>query len=133
VEQKIIHPHNKFIKIVFLALGCISLGLGVLGIFLPLLPTTPFFLLSAALFLRSSKRLYNWLLNHKYFGNYIQNYLFHKTITLKSKIYSISLLWVFILFSVFFIVNHLLIKLLLLVIAIGVTLHILSFKTASKE
>lgn len=133
MEKEINHTQNKLIKLVLLLLGCISLGLGVLGIFLPLLPTTPFFLLSAALFLRSSKRLYNWLLNHKYFGNYIQNYLFHKTITLKSKIYSISLLWIFILFSAIFIVNHLLFKLLLLVIAVGVTIHILSFKTAEKK
>jgi uncharacterized protein len=133
VEKKINHSQNKLVKILLLSLGCISLGLGIIGIALPLLPTTPFFLLSAALFLRSSRRLYNWLLNHKYFGKYIHNYLFHKTITLKSKIYSISLLWIFILFSVFFIVDHLLIKLLLLTIAIGVTLHILSFKTASKE
>jgi len=133
VEQKINHSQNKFIKLILLSLGCISLGLGILGIFVPLLPTTPFFLLSAALFLRSSKRLYNWLLNHKYFGNYIKNYLFHKTITLKSKIYSISLLLIFILFSTFYIVTHLIVKLLLLVIAIGVTVHILSFKTADKK
>jgi len=133
VKKKIKHSSNKLIKFLLLTLGLISFGLGVLGIFLPLLPTTPFFLLSAALFLRSSKRLYNWLINHKYFGSYIQNYLFHKTITLKSKIYSISLLWIFILFSTFFIVTHILIKLLLLLIAIGVTIHILSFKTASKK
>ncbi|MDX9697191.1 MAG: YbaN family protein [Bacteroidales bacterium] len=110
-----------------------AFGLGVIGIFVPLLPTTPFFLLSAALFLRSSKRLYNWLINHRYFGKYIKNYLFYKTISLKSKIISISLLWVFILFSIFFIVNHLLIKIVLLCIAIGVTWHILSFKTASAK
>jgi len=133
VEKKINHSQNKIVKILLLFLGLISLGLGIIGIVLPLLPTTPFFLLSAALFLRSSRRLYNWLLYHKYFGKYIQNYLYHKTITLKSKIYSVSLLWIFILFSVFFIVDHLLIKLLLLTIASGVTLHILSFKTASKE
>lgn len=132
MKKEIKHSTNKIVKLILLTLGLISFGLGVLGIFLPLLPTTPFFLLSAALFLRSSRRLYNWLINHKYFGNYIQNYLFHKTITLKSKIYSISLLWIFILFSVFFMVNHLLIILLLLLIATGVTIHILSFKTASK-
>lgn len=133
MEKKINHSQNKIVKILLLFLGLISLGLGIIGIVLPLLPTTPFFLLSAALFLRSSRRLYKWLLYHKYFGKYIQNYLYHKTITLKSKIYSVSLLWIFILFSVFFIVDHLLIKLLLLTIASGVTLHILSFKTASKE
>lgn len=133
MEQKQHPSYNKPIKIILLVFGLIAFGLGVIGIFVPLLPTTPFLLLSAALFLRSSTRLYNWLLNHRYFGNYIKNYLFYKTIPLKSKIVSISLLWVFILFSIFFIVNHLLIKIVLLCIAIGVTWHILSFKTASTK
>ncbi len=131
MEQKKLPSSNKIIKFTYLIFGFVAFGLGVIGIFVPLLPTTPFFLLSAALFLRSSKRLYNWLINHRYFGNYIKNYLFYKTISLKSKIISISLLWIFILFSIFFIINHLLIKIVLLCIAIGVTWHILSFKTAS--
>ncbi|MDR2626822.1 MAG: YbaN family protein, partial [Dysgonamonadaceae bacterium] len=62
-------------KYVFISFGFLSLALGILGIFLPLLPTTPFLLLSAFLFARSSQRLYNWLLNHRILGNYIRVFL----------------------------------------------------------
>ncbi|MFO7842457.1 MAG: YbaN family protein [Bacteroidales bacterium] len=110
-------------------LGSISLGLGVLGIFLPLLPTTPFLLLSAALFLRSSKRLYHWLMNHKYLGKHLQNYIQHKTIPRKTKIYAISLLWTTILLTALFAVPHSWVKILLIIIAAAVTIHILSFKS----
>ncbi|MDR2840025.1 MAG: YbaN family protein, partial [Paludibacter sp.] len=57
-------------KLLFIILGLISLALGIIGIFLPLLPTTPFLLLSAALFARGSQRLYNWLINHRVLGSY---------------------------------------------------------------
>ena len=60
-------------KILLAALGLLSLGLGILGIFLPVLPTTPLLLLAAALFLRSSRPLYDWLLNHPRLGPYIRS------------------------------------------------------------
>lgn len=129
VDKQVKHSSNKAITFLFVILGLISLGLGILGIFLPLLPTTPFLLLSAALFTRSSKRLYNWLINHKYLGTHIQNYTHHKTISRKSKIASVLLLWLTILSSVFFVVNHIWLKLLLLFIALAVSWHILSFKS----
>jgi Uncharacterized protein conserved in bacteria len=117
-------------KYVLTALGIISLGLGILGIFLPLLPTTPFLLLSAILFSRSSKRLHVWLLNHKVFGKYISDFQEHKTIPLRVKIYSTTLLWLTILCSVIFVVNEKLwLQILLIAIATGVTIHILSYKT----
>ena len=60
-------------KYLLIIVGCLSLGLGIIAMFLPVLPTTPFLLLSAGCFLRSSKSLYDWLLNHKYFGEYIKD------------------------------------------------------------
>ena len=115
-------------KLLLVVLGFISLSLGVLGIFLPVLPTTPFLLLSAFLFARSSTKLYSWLLFHRHFGPYIKDFLEHKSIPLHVKIISISMLWVSILLSVYF-VEILFVRILLVLIAIGVTLHILSFKT----
>ena len=67
-------------KTLYIALGTLSLALGILGIFLPLLPTTPFLLLTAALYFKSSPRLYNWLLNQKHLGPYIRNFRENKAI-----------------------------------------------------
>ena len=107
----------------------LSLALGILGIFLPLLPTTPFLLLTAALYFKSSPRLYNWLLSHKHLGPYIRNFRENKAIPLRAKIISISLMWITMLYCVFFIVPYIWVKVILLIIAAGVTYHILSFKT----
>ncbi len=126
-------PSNRLVKYLLASLGLISLSLGIVGIFLPLLPTTPFLLLSATLFMKSSKRLYNWLMNHKYLGEHLQNYLLHKTISKKSKISALSLLWIAILATIIMIIDNLIIKILLLVIAIAVTIHILSFKSNKEK
>lgn len=117
------------LKLLFIVLGSISFVLGIVGIFLPILPTTPFLLLSAALFAKSSQKLYDKLLNNKYFGNYIKDFREHKSIPLQTKIFAISLLWITITTSALFFVSLLAVKILMFVIAIGVTIHILSFKT----
>ena len=65
---------NKFFRFLLIIAGTIFLVFGIIGIFLPILPTTPFLLLAAACYARSSKRFYNWLMNNKWFGNYIKNY-----------------------------------------------------------
>lgn len=121
-------------KLLYAILGTVSLCLGILGIFLPLLPTTPFLLLTAALYFRSSPKLYNWLIRHKYFGSYIRNFREHKAMPLKAKILSITLLWITMLNCVFFVVSYPWLKIILLLIAVGTTYYILSFKTLkSKE
>ena len=116
-------------KALYILFGTLSLILGIIGIFLPLLPTTPFLLLTAALYVRSSPRLYNWLLHQKYLGNYIRNFRENKAIPLRAKIVSVSLIWITILNCVFFIVPYWSLKILLLLIAAGTSYHILSFKT----
>ncbi|MDL2247745.1 YbaN family protein, partial [Bacteroides sp. OttesenSCG-928-J23] len=117
----------------YIIVGTISLVLGVIGVFLPLLPTTPFLLLTAALYFRASPRLYNWLLNHKYLGSYIRNFREEKAIPLRAKIVSVSLLWGTILYCIFFVITLLWVRILLFCIAAGVTYHILSFKTLRKK
>ena len=117
-------------KLFFIIIGSLSLILGITGIFLPVLPTTPFLLLSAALFARSSDSLYLWLINHKIFGEYIRNFREDKAITLQGKIISISTLWLFMLYSIFYIVSEKwYLQVLLGSIALGVSVYILSFKT----
>ena len=116
-------------KIFLTILGTISLELGILGIFLPLLPTTPLLLLSAALFLRSNRRLYDWLLGHPTLGPYITNFLKHKAIPLRVKIVSVTTVWLTLLYCAFAIAGHWVLSLLFILLAAGISIHILSYKT----
>ena len=120
---------NRFIRWVLIVAGTIFVGLGTLGIFLPILPTTPFLLLAAACYARSSKRFYDRLINNKWFGACIKNYQEGKGIPLKVKVYTISLLWITILFSAFFVINIFWVRVVLILIAAGVTVHVLIIKT----
>lgn len=117
-------------KIILMILGTLSFGLAVVGIFLPLLPTTPLLLLSAALWLKSSDRLYQWLINHRIFGEYIRNFRIHRAIPLRVKIYSVSLVWLTIGYCIFAVVDKWWwAQLLMALLAVAITWHILSYKT----
>jgi uncharacterized protein len=107
--------------------------LAAVGIILPILPTTPFLLLAAYLYARSSNRFYNWLLSNRWFGEYIRNYREGKGIPLIHKIISILLLWLTIVYSVWFVVSLLWVKLMLIGIAGGVTIHLVRVKTFKPE
>ena len=122
------------VKTLFVVLGALSLLLGLVGIFVPLLPTTPFLLLAAALWVRSSPRLYAWLLAHRRLGPYIRNFRENRAIPLHAKIVSVTLLWATLLYCIFFLVAEWWwAQLALLAVAVGVTWHILSFATLRKE
>ena len=120
---------NKFLSGLLVISGTISVLLGFLGVFLPLLPTTPFLLLAAFCFAKSSNCFYNWLLHIKWFGKYITNYREKKGVPLKIKVLAISFLWLTILVSAFVIVQNLFLRILLILIAIGVTIHLLLIRT----
>lgn len=123
-------PATKtWLRILLVIAGTVCVGLGIVGIFVPVLPTTPFLLLAAACYARSSQRFHSWLLNNKWFGSYIKNYLERKGITLRAKIITLSLLWITIGVSIAFAVETLALKLILGIIAIGVSIHILSLRT----
>ena len=116
-------------KIILAFLGSLSLALGILGIFLPVLPTTPFLLLAAALYVRSSERLYNWLMQHRHLGPYIKNFRENKAIPLRVKIVSVCLVWATLLYCAIFVAREWWMSTMFIAIAIGVTVHIISFKT----
>ncbi|MBN1410809.1 MAG: YbaN family protein [Spirochaetales bacterium] len=120
-------------KVFLIIAGNISLSLGVAGIFLPVLPTTPFLLLSAACFLRSSDKLYYWLTHHRIFGNYIQGYVKYKAISLRAKVISITALWLVIGSTIIFFISSLWIRILLILIAVGVTFYLVSIKTLTQK
>lgn len=119
-------------RIIFLFLGILSLVLGVVGVFLPVLPTTPFLLLSATLFLRSSQKLYDWLLSHPYLGEYIRNFKEHKAIPLRVKVVSVSLVWITLLYCALFVAREWWMSAMFIAIALGVSIHILHYKTLNK-
>ena len=120
---------NPLLRFILLVSGTILVGVGILGIFLPLLPTTIFFILAAYCYARSSEKFYHWLHHNRFFGKYLKNYRQGNGMTRNSKIFSISLLWLTILYSAFFAVSKIFVKVILLMIAVGVTWHILSVKT----
>ena len=124
---------QKALRALLIAAGTICLTLGAIGIFLPILPTTPFLLLAAACYLRSSKRMHKWLLNNRWFGEYIKNYQAGRGIPLKTKIIAITVLWLAIVYSTIFVVNEILIaQIVLLTIAAGVSVHLIRLPTFKK-
>ena len=120
-------------KYVFVSAGVVCVGLAMLGLFLPLLPTTPFLLLAAALFMRSSDRLYRWLTTHRWFGSYIRNYREHRAVSARAKVAALALLWATIGYTAWKVVDSLGVRILLLLIAAGVTVHLLSLRTLTPE
>ena len=122
-NKKIRKKGLKIRNIIFIILGTISLILGIIGIFIPLLPTTPFLLLTAYLYAKSSQKLYNWLISNKYFGKYIDRYRKGLGVPKKTKILAISTLWFTIITSVV-LINKFVIIIILFLIAGAVTYHI---------
>lgn len=115
-------------KILLNVVGSIAVVLAVLGIFLPLLPTTPFLLLASACYMRGSARMHRWLLGNRLFGEYLHNIESRRGMPVRAKVMTLALLWASMLFSIYK-VGGVLIPSLLLVIATAVTISILRMKT----
>lgn len=119
-------------KYLYIILGSISLALGVTGVFIPVLPTTPFLLLASFCYLRSSEGMYHWLMSHKIFGSYIYSYMTYKAIPKKTKIGAFIFLWSTLIISMILMPSmHL--RLFLAVVGISVTVHLVTLKTMSIE
>lgn len=116
------------LRYLLFACGCLSVILGVIGIFLPVLPTTPFLLLAAACFARSSKRFYLWLVMHPKLGPWVRDYLDGQGLPLKGKIWALALMWTSISLSMW-IVPLFWVRIFMLISAISVTVYILKQKT----
>lgn len=123
---------NKVKKGILLLLGGLTLIAGVVGIILPLLPTTPFLLLSAACFLRSSKRAHRFLMTNRLLGPYLYQYRVTKKIPKKAKYRAIILLWLSILLSSY-LSGKLFVFLFLFGIALAVTIHLISIRTMNQQ
>ena len=120
-------------KWLLLSAGIVAVGLGVVGAFVPLLPTTPFLLLAAACFARSSDRHYEWLLNHRWMGAHVRNYREHRATTRRVKVVSMALLWGSIGYAAIVVADGWVVRALLLVVAVGVTIHVLSLRVVTED
>lgn len=108
------------------------MGLGVLGIILPVLPTTPFLLLAAMCFLNSSPALHRRLLTNRFLGPYIHNYMKYRAVTFRSKISAMVLLWLFLILSIV-LIDSLAVRIILPLIGTAVSVHLLTLKTISRS
>lgn len=115
-------------KILLNTIGSIALVLAICGLFLPLLPTTPFLLLASACYMRGSERMHRWLLGNRLFGEHLRNYQEQRGISLRSKIIAICFTWISLGFSIAA-VGPTWLKLMLTAIGIGVTAFLLWMKT----
>ena len=129
MRSGVINREGRAIKYIYIALGILSVILGLIGALLPIIPTTPFLLVASYFFTRSSKRLNDLLYKNRYLGPYLQSISSGNGMPLVAKIYTISLLWFFMLVSIFMI-DFIAIKRTLFVIASGVTIYVSSLKTA---
>lgn len=125
--------HSQRIKkILYISAGSLFFGLGALGLFLPVLPTTPFWLLTAYFYVNSSPELYDSVMNLPVFGRHIRCFREYKAIPLRGKILSVVTLWLTVTVSACIVFRWWL-AVVLFVTAVGVTVHILSYRTLTKE
>lgn len=120
---------KKAWRVLLVALGTVACLLGVVGIVVPLLPTTPFLLLAAALYCRSSPRLYDRLLRHRRLGAYIRHFREERALPLRVKVVSVSLVWFTLSYAAWEAEAWGAWRWLLLLLALGVSLHVLRFPT----
>ncbi len=116
-------------RVIYLVIGTLALFLGALGIFLPVLPTTPFVILAATCYLRSSKRMHAWILQSRLFGETIENFQAGRGLKRDTKIRALVLMWATISISAFFFVDQLIFRGAMFIVAAGVTVYLLRLPT----
>jgi uncharacterized membrane protein YbaN (DUF454 family) len=103
---------NPLVRFLWVGLGCLFVGLGAIGAVVPGMPTTVFLVLAAACFIRSSQRLYDWLISNKTFGPYLKDYREGKGIPRRAKVLALSMIVIFVSFAVFYAIEATQIKVL---------------------
>lgn len=121
----------RLMKMVLVACGSIAVALGVIGIFVPLMPTTVFLLLAAACYARSSDRFYRKLIENRWLGSYIRNSREGRGMTRRQKIVTLLSLWLGIGASMIWSVEAAWVRVILALIASGVTIHVARLKVAA--
>jgi len=121
---------NPITRAVLIILGTLFLALGFLGVFLPVLPSTPFFLLAAALYMRSSERLYAWIMNNPTIRPHLERFQRERSMTLQAKVMVLALAWAMLMAAAIFMVESLFMKVFLVALAVIKTIVIARLKTA---
>ncbi len=124
---------DKFKKLLLVTMGLVCLGLGIVGYVLPGLPGTIFLIIAATLFVRSSDRLYNFVVNNRFFGHQVETFLRTGAMPLKAKILSLASMWAFSFISIFLTPYTWLFKIPILILAIVGTVYILSRPTGKNS
>ena len=111
-------------RYLLITLGTVSLSLGVVGIFLPVLPTTPLLLATAYCYVRSSPSLYRWLTGHRVLGRYLRDYLERRTVPRRAKAVALGALWPSLHLSMLFI-PLLGVRILVALVGLGVSIYLI--------
>lgn len=128
------NPKRRDMKrLAWVAAGTLAVILGAIGMFVPVLPTTPFLLLAAFCYARGSQRFHHWLLNNRWFGTYIKNYREGRGMTLRLKALTLAALWLTIGLTALYAVPVWWGRLLLFGVAVGVTAHLIRIKTCKTQ
>lgn len=131
-EQIILKKLNPVTRVILITVGTISLGIGILGIILPVIPTTPFILITVACYMRSSERLYAWLINHPRFSPHIQRFNRERSMTLRAKLSILVLAWVMLMAAAIFLVESRFMQVFLVALAVTKTVVFIRIKTAQE-
>jgi uncharacterized membrane protein YbaN (DUF454 family) len=116
-------------KGIYIIVGTLALAIGIIGIFLPVVPTTPLVLLSAACYLRGSEKLHRWILSNPRFGEIIENYESGKGLKRSIKVKAIGLMWIMILISAFYFVDSVIARIAMILISSLVTIYLIRLPT----
>lgn len=117
-------PTGRIVRFLWFVGGTFFLAIGMVGVAVPILPTTPFLLLAAACYLRSSKRMYDWMMTNRVFGKHLKDYYERRCISKRMRVGTIVFLWVVIGISALFFTDELWLRALLVVVAVAVSLHV---------
>lgn len=125
--DKSLYMHMK--KGFYIILGTIALIIGAIGLFLPIIPTTPLIILAAACYYRGSERLHAWILSSRWFGETIKNYMEGRGLNHNTKVRAIFLMWTTIIISAWLFMNNHLVSISIIGVAVGVTAYIIKLPT----
>lgn len=127
------HVSGKMMRGIYVIVGTIALVIGAIGLFLPVIPTTPLVILAAACYYRGSERLHTWILRSRWFGETIKNYQAGRGLTRDTKVRAIFLMWTTIIISAWFFVSNHFVRVAMIGVAIGVTVYLVRLPTLERN